>query len=49
VTLSDCKFVTQPPQLGIEKEFEASCQAKWPGTTPPENLRVSFKIVMKWD
>lgn len=49
VTLSDCKFVTQPPQLGIEKEFEASCQAKWSGATPPENLRVSFKIVMKWD
>lgn len=49
VTLSDCKFVTQPPEFGIEKEFEASCQARWSGTTAPENLRVSFKVFMTWD
>lgn len=49
VTLSDCKIATRPPDLGIEKEFEASCQAKWSGSVPPESLRVAFKVVMKWD
>lgn len=49
VVLSVCQFLSKPPALAIEKEFEVSCQATWSGDKAPDVLRVTFKIAMKWD
>jgi hypothetical protein len=48
VVLSACQFLSKPPKLAIEKEFEVSCKATWRGDQAPESLRVAFKIAMKW-
>lgn len=49
VTLSDCKFATPASELGVEKNFEASCLAKWSGDQAPGTLRVAFKLKLRWD
>jgi outer membrane protein OmpA-like peptidoglycan-associated protein len=46
--LSDCKFITSPDDLGIEKEFEAECIAEWQGENPPKVKEVFFAVKMSW-
>jgi hypothetical protein len=48
VVLSACQFLSKPPELAIEKEFEVSCKATWSGDQAPENLRMAFNIAMEW-
>ena len=47
--LSDCKFVTAPDALAIEKEFEAECAVEWQGENKPTVKEVFFAVKMSWE